>query len=319
MKKVLVTGITGFAGSHLADRLTLNSEYEVYGTYLSDKSLANVAHIKDKIHLTKVDLINEADVLSLVTNVKPDIVFHLAAFAATGESFQNPSSVITNNIASQVNLFEGLRKNKLEKTRVLVVSSAEVYGMVQKDMLPINENTPLRPVNPYSVSKIAQDFLGLQYVLSYGFDIVRVRPFNHIGPRQTPQFVVASFAKKIAEIEKGLQKPILSVGNLEAKRDFTDVRDMVCAYELLIEKGEAGEVYNVGSGVSHKISDILQTLLSFSTSKIEIKVDPALLRPIDTQEIVCDCSKMQKLTGWKAKILLDKSLKDTLDYWRGIV
>jgi GDP-4-dehydro-6-deoxy-D-mannose reductase len=200
-----------------------------------------------------------------------------------------------------------------------VVASAEVYGSVTKEDLPMGEDTPLNPTNPYAVSKLAQDFLGLQYFLSYGIKTIRVRPFNHVGPRQAPNFVISSFAQKIAEIEKGKREPILPVGNLEAKRDFTDVRDMVKAYSLIMEKGEFGEVYNIGSGRSYKISEILEMLLSFSSVKITVEIDKSLFRPIDDPELVCDSTKINKTTGWKAEIPLEETLKDTLDYWRNII
>ena len=182
--------------------------------------------------------------------------------------------------------------------------------------LPIGEETEIRPVNPYAVSKVACDFLGLQYFLSYKLPIVRVRPFNHIGPRQSPSFVVAAFAKKIAEIEKNKIPPVIKVGNLSPKRDFTDVRDTVWGYQLLIEKGEPGEVYNIGSGRSYEIKYILDTLLSFSDKKITIETDSALMRPVDVPELVCDNSKIKKVTGWEPKIPIEQTLRETLDYWR---
>jgi GDP-4-dehydro-6-deoxy-D-mannose reductase len=212
-----------------------------------------------------------------------------------------------------------MRKSNLLNSKTLVVASAEVYGSVKKEDLPMNEETSLNPTNPYAVSKLAQDFLGRQYFLSYGLKAVRVRPFNHVGPGQAPIFVVSAFAQKIVEIEKGKRKPILPVGNLEARRDFTDVRDVVKAYSLLMEKGEFGEVYNIGSGVSYKISQILEMLLSFSSAKITINVDKSLFRPIDDPELVCDPLKINKLTGWKPEIPIEKTLKDTLDYWRNII
>jgi GDP-4-dehydro-6-deoxy-D-mannose reductase len=200
-----------------------------------------------------------------------------------------------------------------------VVASAEVYGCVKKEDLPIDEETPLNPTNPYAVSKLTQDFLGLQYHLSYGLKTLRVRPFNHVGPRQSPNFVVSTFAQKIVEIEKGKREPVLPVGNLQAKRDFTDVRDVVKVYSLLMEKGEFGEVYNIGSGVSYKIAEILEKLLSISKVKITVKVDKSLFRPIDDPDLVCDVTKVTKLTGWRPEIPIEKTLKDTLDYWRNII
>jgi GDP-4-dehydro-6-deoxy-D-mannose reductase len=319
MKKVLITGITGFAGSYLAEHLLSVGNYNVSGTYLFEKSLSNVEKVKNKLNLIKADLSEEKSIFKIIEDVRPDVIFHLAALTSPANSFKNPTETLNNNISLQVNLLEAVRKFSLLNTKILITSSADVYGRVAKENLPIDEETPLIPTNPYSVSKIAQDFLGLSYFLAYKLKIIRVRPFNHVGPRQSPNFVVSAFAKQIAEIEKNKQEPILSVGNLEAKRDFTDVRDMVKAYVLAIEKGVGGEVYNIGSGVSYKIADILNKLVSLSSSKIEIRMDKARLRPSDDPELICDNSKFSKLTSWQPQISLEKTLKDTLDYWRNII
>ena len=234
-------------------------------------------------------------------------------------NLQSTSSTFQGTSDTFLNLLEAVKKAKLKDTRILVVSSGEIYGAVSKKDLPINENTVLKPTSPYSVSKITQDFLGLQYHLSYKLKIIRVRPFNHIGPRQSPAFVVSAFAKKIAEIEKNKREPVLSVGNLESARDFTDVRDMIKAYVLAVEKGKEGEVYNLGSGRSYKISEILDKLFSLSNVKIKIEIDKNLLRPTDIPDLVCDGAKFTKFTNWKPKIPIDVTLKDTLDYWRNII
>lgn len=317
--KVLITGITGFAGSYLAEQLLSKNRYEVSGTYLFDDSLVNVKDIASKLHLIKADLSDRKNVFDIVRNVFPSVIFHLAALTSPADSFNNPTETLTNNISLQVNLLEAVRKHNLLNTKVLVVSSADIYGRVARKNLPIDEETPLMPTSPYSVSKIAQDFLGLTYFLTYKLKIVRVRPFNHIGPRQSVHFAVASFAKQIAEIEKNKKEPYISVGNLDAKRDFTDVRDMMNAYVLAVEKGKDGEVYNVGSGVSYKIFDILNKLISMSSSKIKIRKDKALFRPNDNPELICDSSKFIRLTKWKPQISIETTLKETLDYWRNII
>ena len=318
-KKILITGASGFVGSHLLEYLLETGYGNIFGTYYSDKGLETLGKNKNKANFAKVDLKNEKETSELIGNIKPDIIYHLAAATSPSKSFSSPNETILNNILSQLNLLEALRKNSLTDCRILIASSAEVYGIVGKDDLPIDEETALNPTNPYAVSKIAQDFLGRQYFFSYNLKVIRVRPFNHIGPGQSPDFVVSSFAKKIAEIEKGKRKPVFPVGNLEAKRDFTDVRDMVRAYALLIEKGEAGDVYNIGSGVSSKISDILNKLLSLSNIKVSIQKDSSLFRPADNPDLVCNYTKMEKLTGWKPEIKLEKTLEDTLDYWRNII
>lgn len=319
MKRVLITGLTGFAGSYLAEYLVSLGRYDVSGTYLFDSSLINVDNVKNKLNLIKADLTSERKVFDVIKKATPEIIFHLAALASPADSFKNPSETLTNNISLQVNLLEAVRKSNLLDTKILVVSSADIYGKVNKEDLPIDENTKLMPTNPYSVSKIAQDFLGLTYFLSYNLKIIRVRPFNHIGPRQSPQFVVSSFAKQIAEIEKGKRDSTLHVGNLDSKRDFINVKDIARAYVLAIEKGKYGDVYNIGSGTSYKIADILNILVSMSSKKIKIERDEALVRPSDNQELLCDVSKFKKVTGWEPKISIEETLKDTLDYWRNII
>lgn len=316
MKKALITGISGFAGSFLAE-LLLNNGYEVHGTHISD-DLGNVADIEERLYLYRVNLLHKKEVEDCIFSVSPDVVFHLAALTSPAESFREPEKIVTNNIIAEINLLEAARVNNIS-LRIIITSSAEVYGLVKPEDLPVNEDTALRPGSPYAVSKIAQDFLGLQYKLSYGMDIVRARPFNHIGPRQSPDFVVSAFAKQIAQIEAKKIPPSIKVGNLDAKRDFTDVRDMVNAYLLLAQKGESGEVYNIGSGKSHKISDLLKMLLALSNVKINVDVDPAKLRPSDTPDIYTSIEKINKATGWRPTIPLEQTLKDTLDYFRSNV
>jgi len=319
-KKILITGASGFVGSYIIDYLVKNSPQDsVIGTYYSKDSLNILGENKNKIKSVKIDLSKEEEVNSLISQEKPDILYHLAAFTSPSQSFESPNKTVVNNISCQLNILEALRKNKLTDTKTLVVSSAEVYGNVAKEDLPIDESVPFNPTNPYAVSKLAQDYLGRQYFLSFGLKVIRVRPFNHIGPRQSSGFVVSAFAKKIAEIEKGKREPVLPVGNLDAKRDFTDVRDMVKAYALLMEKGSLGEVYNIGSGTSYKISDILNMLLSFTDKKISIELDKSLLRPNDNPNLVCDPSKIRNAVGWKTEVPIEKTLKDTLDYWRNII
>lgn len=312
MKKALITGITGFAGSFLAEHL-LTKGYQVSGTYLTDESLKLLPN-KDNYTLYKLNLLDDSSTLNLVKQDKPEYIFHLAALTSPKNSFDNPKETFTNNVAAQINLLEALKKTGTS-ARTLIVSSAEVYGLVKKEDLPIDEETPFNPTNPYAVSKLSQDYLGLQYSLSENLDIVRVRPFNHVGPRQAPHFVVSSFAKRIVEVEKGINKE-MKVGNLTSKRDFCDVRDMVKAYELALDKGEKSDVYNLGSGRSYEISAILNMLIGLSKVEIKTEEDPSLMMPSDNPELVCDHTKFTNLTGWETQIPIEKTLEDTLEYWR---
>lgn len=317
MNTVLITGITGFAGSFLTSYLLKNTNQRIIGTYHSGRGLdALKSEIGERGELLQADL-NDAEIVDrLIGQVKPDAIYHLAALASPSQSFKDPALTFSTNITGQINVLESVKKHNLLDAKVLIVSSAEVYGIVDESDLPIDEQTSLNPTSPYAVSKIAQDFLGLQYALSYKLPIYRVRPFNHIGPRQTDSYVVASFAKQIVEIEKGEREPCLKVGNLNARRDFTDVRDIVRAYHLTLEKGTVGEVYNIGSGVSHQISEILKKLVSMAKVTITIEVDQERLKPIDIPDNRADISKITSETGWKPEIPLETSLENVLDYWR---
>lgn len=317
MSKVLITGITGFAGSHLADYLISKNNYEVAGTCLDKKTVSNLDSSKDNIALHELNLLDESATTKLIQDEKPDLLFHLAALTSPRSSFDNPKDTFINNVAAQINILEAVRKYSMN-TKVLVVSSAEIYGLVSPENLPIDEDTPFNPTNPYAVSKLAQDYLGLQYFLSNKLKIVRVRPFNHVGPRQAPVFVVSAFAKRIVEIEKG-KETVMKVGNLSSKRDFTDVEDMVKAYVLALEKGKEGDVYNLGSGKSYEIGKILEMMIGLSKVEIKTETDQSLMLPSDNPELVCNPSKFAALTGWKAEAPIEKTLEDTLDYWRRII
>ncbi len=313
MKKALVTGIAGFAGSHLTE-LLLKEKLQVFGFYHPDHATGNIDHIKSKINLIPADLSQSEQIFKEVKKINPDFVFHLAAFSSPSISFQDPKTTFENNVFGQLNLLESLSKIS-SNARILIVGSAEEYGNVDPKYLPAGEQTPLAPQSPYAVSKVAQDMLGYQFFLHEKLKCVRVRPFNHIGPRQSKDFVVSAFASQIAELEKrgGGQ---IKVGNLESDRDFTDVRDMVKAYYLALTKGEPGEVYNIGSGTAVKIAKILDDLLSFSKFKIKVAVDKSRYHPVDLKILLADPSKFKKQTGWKPTIPLNQTLFDTMEYER---
>lgn len=317
--RVLITGITGFAGSHLAEFILANHPgVEVFGIVRWRSRMENIAHLRERVELCEADLKDLVSLQGCLAHVKPDRIFHLAAQSFVPTSWKCPAETFLINAVGEINLFEAVRSLKLSP-RIQVAGSSEEYGQVFPDEIPMKETNPLRPLSPYAVSKVAQDLLGFQYFKSYGMDIVRTRGFNHTGPRRGEVFVTSNFAKQIAEIEKGRRSPVIRVGNLEAKRDFTDVRDMVEAYWLSLEKGEAGEVYNIGSGVARTIQEVLDTLLSLSRVKVRVEVDPGRLRPSDVPLLLSDSSRFMARTGWKPKIPFEQTLRDLLDYWRAKV
>jgi len=315
MRRVLVTGVTGFAGSHLVDYMLTRSDCEIYGIQRWRSRTENIEHFMDKIALVECDLRDAFSTRDTLEAIKPDWIFHLAAQSFVPTSWSAPSESLDTNIQGQLNLFEAVRKIGL-KCRIQLACSSEEYGMVMPDELPIRETNPLRPLSPYAVSKVAQDMLGYQYWMSWKLDAVRTRGFNHEGPRRGPVFVASDFAKQIADIEKGRRDPVLSVGNLEAKRDFTDVRDMVRAYWLALEKCEPGEVYNICSGKAWRIGDMLDELLGMTKAKIEVRQDPKRLRPSDVPILLGDYSRFHEATGWEPQIPFEQTLRDMLDYWR---
>jgi GDP-4-dehydro-6-deoxy-D-mannose reductase len=254
-------------------------------------------------------------VSDLIQQLVPDVVLHLAAWSDVGGSWRQPWTVYELNIQCQLNLLEALRRWS-PQARTVVVTSNEAYGLVHADDLPITEETPYRPNSPYGVSKVAQDVMALQYWQSHHLPIVRARSFNHIGPGQSDDFAASAFAHQIADIEAGTRPPVVQVGNLDAERDFTDVRDVVRAYLLLARHGVAGEAYNVGSGVPHSARWLLDTLLELSTVPVRVETDPTRLRPSDVPRSWCDNSKLRAATGWQPEIDLRDSLKDMLDDWR---
>jgi GDP-4-dehydro-6-deoxy-D-mannose reductase len=313
--RVLITGITGFVGSHLAEYM-LKVGAEVYGSIRWRSKTDNIEHLRSRIHLIESDLRDLSSVQGLVEASNPDYVVHLAAQSFVGASWQMPAETLYTNTISQVNLLEGIRKRP-KPPRFLVVGSSEEYGLVYEHELPIKETNPLRPLSPYAVSKVTQDLMGFQYWKSYGLPIVRARAFNHEGPRRGDVFVTSNFAKQIAEIEAGLREPVVWVGNLAARRDYSDVRDIVRGYWLLLERGEPGEVYNLCSGRSWAIREILDFLLGKSVvSRITVKEDPARLRPSDVPNLLGDASKIRNAFGWKPEIPFEQTLLDTLEYWR---
>ena len=313
--RILITGITGFVGSHLAEYALTRGDVEVFGTVRWRSRLENVEGFQDDITMVDCDLRDSSATRRCLMELKPDYIFHLAAQSFVPTSWTAPEETLTTNIISELNLLEAMRDIDKE-IRIQVAGSSEEYGLVFEEEAPIKETNPLRPLSPYAVSKVAQDLLAYQYNRSYGLFTVRTRAFNHEGPRRGDVFVTSNFAKQIALIEAGKQPPVLEVGNLEARRDFTDVRDVVKAYWLALEKGEPGEVYNIGSGRAVTIREMLDMLLALTDVKIEVRPVPERMRPSDVELLLADVGKFNALTGWKAEIPLTKTLADTLGYWR---
>ena len=313
--RVLITGITGFVGSYMAE-YALARGAEVFGSSRWRSKTENIEHLRSKITLIESDLRDLSSVRNLLETTSPDYLVHLAAQSFVGASWSTPAETLSTNIISQVNVLEAVRGLKMSP-RFLAVGSSEEYGLVSEDELPIRETNALRPLSPYAVSKVAQDMMGYQYFRSYGLPIIRTRAFNHEGPRRGEVFVTSNFAKQVAEIEAGLRDPVVYVGDLKPRRDYSDVRDIVRGYWLLLERGEPGEVYNLCSGRSWAIQQVLDFLLEQSTVKgITVKTDPTRLRPSDVMVLEGDPSKIEKAVGWKVAIPFERTLRDLLGYWR---
>ena len=312
--RVLITGVTGFAGSHLADTCLARGA-EVWGLAHAPGPHPHLAHLGERVRLYKADITAEASVRATLAAIAPDWIFHLAAQAHVPAAWQNPAATLSTNILGQLHVIQAMREHA-PAARLLTVSSSSVYGLVAEEAQPVDEETPLRPADPYAVSKVSQEMLAVQFGQSHGLDSVRVRPFNHIGPRQAPEFVIARFARELARMEAGLLPPVLRVGNMSAKRDFSDVRDVANAYWLALEKGTPGAVYTLGSGVARSIDEMLRLMLGLTQVDVQVETDPALLRPADAPVLQADPRAFQRQTGWRAKIPLEQTLRDTLDYWR---
>jgi len=316
-KKALITGITGFVGSYMAEYL-LKEGLEVYGACRWRSRRENLCNVNDSVKLIEGDLLDAHSLESLMVAVRPELIFHLAAQSYVPTSWTSPAITLETNIVGSANLFESVRRTQIDPV-IQIACSSEEYGLVDPKETPIKETNPLRPLSPYGVSKVAMDYLGYQYNQSYGMKIVRTRGFNHTGPRRGDVFAESNFAKQIALIEKGEQEPIIQVGNLEAQRDYTDVRDMVRGYYLAAIKGQPGEVYNICSGKAWKIQKVLDYLISLSKVKVQIHKDPNRMRPSDVQVLLGDNTKFTSTTGWKPMIPFEQTLEDLLNYWRQMV
>lgn len=309
MKKGLVIGAAGFVGKYLINEMVAD-DIEAYATKLPHEVLEDVpAKVYD------LDIMDKDAIVALLFEVRPDYIFHLAAQSSVGVAWKKPGLTVDVNIKGSLNVMDAIRE-LYYKPRILLIGSGEEYGHIQPGETPIAETNLLRPGNIYAATKACQNMIGSIYSKAYDMELMMVRAFNHIGPGQAPMFVVSDFCKQVVEIEKGLREPVMKVGNLAAKRDFTDVRDVVKAYVKLVQIGIPGETYNVGSGNAREIRQILNLIISMSDVTIQVETDPNKLRPVDVPIIEADISKINALTGWKPEISIEQTIRETLDYWR---
>jgi GDP-mannose 4,6-dehydratase len=323
MKRAVITGITGMVGSHLADYLIENTDWEIYGLVRWNDKMDNIEHLmpminnKERIHLLNADINDLASLLSCFKEANPDYVFHLAAQSYPKTSFSAPLETLETNILGTAKVLEAIRVLGQDPV-IHVCASSEVFGRVPKEFLPIHEDITFHPASPYAISKVGTDLVGRFYGEAYGMTVMTTRMFTHTGPRRGDVFAESTFAKQIAMIEAGLIPPVIKVGNLDSLRTWSDVRDAVSAYYLLVTKDpQAGEYYNIGGSYTCTIREMLDYLISISTTKdIKIEVDPDRLRPIDADLQIPDVSKFKKHTGWEPKIPFEKTMQDLLGYWR---
>lgn len=312
-RPALIIGAAGFVGGYLAAELARAALWDVYATKMPSETFAAPG-----VQVFDLDILEREAVAALVGRLRPAVIFHLAAQSSVAVAWKDPGLTVDVNVKGALNVLDAVRAAGLERqTRVLLIGSSEEYGAPAADEIPVKESKRPVPGNLYAATKAAQNEIGRIYAKAYRMDILSTRSFNHIGPGQSPIFVVADFCKQVAEIEAGLRAPLMQVGNLSAKRDFTDVRDVVRAYVLLAQKGVSGETYNVGSGSSVAIQEVLERILALSTAQIEVRTDPARLRPVDVPEVRADITKLREATGWTPEVPLETTLKETLDDWRG--
>ncbi|MBR6623910.1 MAG: GDP-mannose 4,6-dehydratase [Ruminococcus sp.] len=307
--KALIIGGAGFVGGYLICELD-SAGQEVFATCLENENISGNCSVRT-LNILDADAVSE-----VIGEIKPDVIYHLAAQSSVSLSWKKPQLTADINVIGTINVLEAVKNCEKKDIRLILIGSGEEYGFIRKDACPLTEEEPLNPGNIYAATKACQGMLGEIYARAYKMDIIMVRAFNHSGPQQLPMFVISDFCRQIALIEKGDSPAVMSVGNLAAKRDFTDVRDVVRAYRLLGEKGVSGRTYNVGRGKAVEIQYILDTALSFSQKEIEVKQDPARMRASDIPVIEPDVSRIYGDTGWKVEISMEKTIEDTLNYWR---
>lgn len=312
--RAFITGVTGFAGSHLAENLLAHG-IEVAGTTMRGESRRNVRAIDDQVRIIQASLDDTIILKRFLTDYRPDWVFHLAALAAVGPSFSRPTETLEVNLMGTARLYEILRGVKSTK-KIVFVSSADIYGPLPPERMPIKPDYPLRPVSPYGASKAAADILSYQYFRAYGLPVVRVRAFNHTGPRQATGYVIPDFCSQIARIEHGRKRGVIKVGDLSAKRDLADVRDIVEGYRLAAKRGAVGEAYILASGKADRIRNYLELLTKMANAEITVRVDQALIRPVEVPLLVGSITKAKKELSFRPRYRIEQTLLDTLEYWR---
>jgi GDP-4-dehydro-6-deoxy-D-mannose reductase len=311
--RILVTGVTGFAGGHLAEALLARGD-TVIGVGRTGVWPARLQHLSDRVELRSCDLCDVDKLTALLVAVRPDRICHLAGYARTGRSFEEPDAAWDGNLTTTRRLYEAVGRSGA-RPRILFIGSGLIYGSDAADDQAVDETAPLRPGSPYAASKAAADLVSYQVYCAPGLDVVRARPFNHVGPRQDAEFAVAHFARQVVAVERGLQPPVLHTGDLRPSRDLTDVRDTVAAYVLLLDHGRAGAAYNVASGQAYTMQTVLDRLLALAGVKAEVRQRTELVRPTE-RAVRADASKLRRETGWQPRFTLDQTLADTLDYWR---
>ena len=313
--RILITGCTGFVGKYVVEQCSIRyPQAALFG--LAGHAVPSVK--TNTIQLLVADITQRDQIQRVVAQVRPDLIFHLAAQSSVAASWKNPHNTLRVNAEGTIHLLEALRAEQLAP-RIVLVGSGEQYGLVRPEENPIREDCLFRPANPYAVSKASQDLYGYQYFIAYGLPIIRARPFNHFGPGQPSTFVIAKFARQLALIEAGKAPPEFPVGNLQACRDFLPVEDVVAAYLRIAEQGQPGKAYNIGSGHSRSIRSMLDLLLTLTTVSVRIYEDPALLRPVDVPLLEADTSRLQTDTNWQPTMPFEVALQRTLDYWRATV
>jgi GDP-4-dehydro-6-deoxy-D-mannose reductase len=316
--RILVTGITGFTGGHLAEALLGQAEVQLYGLCRRPVWPEEWKHLATRVPVLGCDLCDAAGTEAVLREVQPDQIYHLAGYAHAGRSFREADAAWVGNLTATRSLYDAVSRWG-SRPRILYVGSGLIYGDVARPGQGLDESCVLHPLSPYATSKAAADLLSYQCARAPGLDIVRVRPFNHFGPRQSPQYAVAHFAAQIAAIERGQRPSVLETGNLAPLRDLTDVRDMVRAYLLLMKLGRTGEVYNAGSGKAHSMQEVVDRLLALARVRVEVRQQASLVRATDTAAVCADAGKLRRATGWVPVYPLEQTLADTLEYWRNSV